>query len=295
MNQVPENDNVSLRLRNIKRFSILILFMNLLLGVVKWLIGSVVGSIAILADAVQTFMDGLTTFLVYWGAKIAGKPADSEHPFGHGRAEFLSGFAIAVILAIVGIEFLFKSFVKVIKPAHIHIPLWAVVAIALSGLFKDLMAWLSLKVGRNLESPGLVSDAHHHKMDAWTSYGIALGLLAQNRFDRMDGLLGVGVSLYILYVAYRLIKETGSPLLGEPVSENIKELVQEAVRETPGVIKVRSIEIHRYGDHTEIVLKAEMDPDIPLQKAHELATILEREVEKRINGRVTVHPEPATH
>ena len=280
------------RLRKVRQVATIILLANLFIGGVKWVLGDLLLSVALKADAFHSLSDALTTFLVYLGARMAMKPADPEHPFGHGRAEFLSGFAIAVILGIVGLEFLVKAFTRILHPEAQAIPIWAILIVLSTGLIKEGMTLLSLRFGEALDSPGLKSDAFHHRSDAWTSYAVGIGLLAQGSFPWMDGLLGFGIAGYILWTAYRLVREIGSPLLGEPVPKELEDLVHQVAEEIPGLNNVHDIEIHRYGQHIEVILHVEASPEMTLREAHDLVTQLEKEVNRHIKGKVTAHIEP---
>ncbi len=280
------------RLRKVRLVATAVILANLVIGGIKWVLGELLQSVALKADAFHSMSDALTTFLVYLGARLAMKPADPEHPFGHGRAEFLSGFAIAVILALVGLEFLVKASTRILHPQAQAIPIWAILIVLATGLLKEGMTILSLRFGEALNSPGLKSDAFHHRSDAWTSYAVGIGLLAQGAFPWMDGLLGFGIAGYILWTAYRLVQEIGSPLLGEPVPKELADLVQKAAAKIPGLDNVHDIEIHRYGQHIEVILHVEASPDMTLKEAHDLVTQLEKEVNQHIKGKVTAHIEP---
>ncbi len=285
--------NTARRYEKIRAVGLWMILLNTALALVKFYFGWRFRSVALEADAFHTLSDALTTALVLIGAHIARKPADREHPFGHGRAEFLSGFALAVILGMVALEIMVRSVARVLQPTSPGVSGWVALVIAATGLVKHGMAWASKRYGEELEAPGLKSDAYHHFTDALTSYVVALGLLLQPRWPWVDGILGLAVTGFILFLAYRLIRDIGSSLLGTGPSAQLESLIREEVARIPGLRNPHSIRVHGYGNYYEITLHVEVEPSMPLSEAHALATRLERAIAKKIEGKVTVHVEPA--
>ncbi len=281
------------RYEQIRTIGLWMIALNIALALVKFYFGWQFRSVALEADAFHTFSDALTTALVLVGAYIARKPADREHPFGHGRAEFLSGFALAVILGMVALEILVRSAARMLQPTSPGVSVGVALVIVATGLVKQGMAWVSRRYGQRLEAPGLTSDAYHHLTDALTSYGVALGLLLQPRFPWIDGFLGLGVSGFILFLAFRLIRDIGSSLLGTGPTASLESLIRQEARKIPGLRNPHNIRVHGYGNYYEITLHVEVEPSMPLSEAHALATRLERAIAKKIEGKVTVHVEPA--
>ncbi len=281
------------RYRQIRTLGLWMILLNTALAAVKFYFGWRFQSVALEADAFHTLSDALTTALVLLGAHIARKPADQEHPFGHGRAEFLSGFALAVILGMVALEILVRSVGRIVHPASPGVTWPVALVIFGTGLVKQGMAWVSERYGEALEAPGLKSDAYHHFTDALTSYVVAAGLWVQPRFPWVDGVLGLGIAGFILWLAYRLIREIGSSLLGTRPSASLEALIREEVQRIPALRNPHNIRVHGYGNYYEITLHVEVEPSMPLSEAHALATRLERAISEKIEGKVTVHVEPA--
>ena len=188
---------------------------NVLLFAVKFALGVAIGSISLMADAFHTLSDVLTSVVVLIGFKAAGRAPDEEHPFGHGRIENIATLVIAILLVVVGVDFLAQSARKLIRPMPVAgtIPIAAI--LLLSGAVKELMASFSIWLGRRIDSKALVADAWHHRSDAVASVLVALAIVgALFRLYWLDGLFGVGVSLLIIYTGFDVGRSAANPLLG---------------------------------------------------------------------------------
>ncbi len=265
---------------------------TLLFGFKIW-VGSAAGSVAMIADAWHTMSDTLTSLVVILGFWISGKPGDRRHPFGHGRAELVAAVVIGTLLGVVGVNFLRDSAVQLRERRGAEFGAAAVLVFAASVLLKEGIAQFSIRAGRRVKSQSLVADGWHHRSDALASALILVGALLQRRFWWIDGVLGIGVSLLILYAAYGILREATDTLLGEcPDEETVRNVREILSRLTPEATDIHHIHIHRYGDHVEITLHVRLPPEMTVRVAHGIATGLEAGLRETLGYEATVRLEP---
>jgi cation diffusion facilitator family transporter len=267
--------------------------LNLVLFVLKYIAGIMTGSVAILADAWHTISDSFTSLVVLIGTKAARKPADSQHPFGHGRAELIAAIIIGMLLAMVGFNFIVEGIEKLQTRESTTFAPFAVIIIAASVVVKEGMAQFSLWAFRKTGSKPLKADGWHHRSDAITSSLVLIGVLLSRRFWWIDGVMAFAVAVLILYAAYDILKETINPLLGEtPDKQLIGRISEIAHKAAEGPVKVHHIHIHRYGDHTELTFHIMLSPTMSLQNAHNIATNIENAIQNELDMTATIHLEP---
>jgi len=266
---------------------------NFILFGVKFWVGYAVGSVSMEADAWHTLSDSLTSIVVLVGFRVTGKPADDRHPFGHGRAEAIASIIIAVLLALVGLGFLREALVR----------LWSYRAVSFSGisiavflgsvLLKEGLARFAFWAGHRLDSRALVADGWHHRSDAAASGLIVLGALLGGRLWWVDGVMGVGVSLLILYVSYGIFKKTASSLLGEAADPELERKIVEIITRTePSASNIHHLHVHNYGNHVEITLHLKLPPDMELKRAHDVISDIEAAIRRELGMEPTIHFEP---
>ncbi len=272
---------------------ILSVIINTLLFGIKIWVGSSVASVAMTADAWHTLSDTLTSLVVILGFWISGRPKDEEHPFGHGRAEVIASVVIATLLAVVGVSFFSDAVHNLMLRESANFTAISLVVFAVSALIKEGLARFSLWAGKKAESQSLIADAWHHRSDALASLLIVVGAIVGKYVWWIDGVLGIGVSVLILYAAYDIARAASNALMGEsagPVlSEQIRRIASEA---SPELKDIHHIHMHRYGDHLEITLHARLHENTNILDAHNLSTKLEQEIRKALNADTTVHIEP---
>ena len=268
---------------------------NILLFGFKYWAGIASGSVAIIADAWHTLTDSITSIVVLVGIWYSSKPADREHPFGHGRAEMLAAVIIGVLLAVIGFEFLLESIQRLREREAAHYGTLAIVVTAVSVLAKEAMAQYARVAGNRSGSRALKADAWHHRSDAISSLVILAGIFLNSLAWWIDGMLGMLVSVLIFYAAYDILKDTFNSLLGEKPEKDISNSVMDICR------KVLShdayphhIHIHRYGNHTEMTLHIKLPKDMSLGKSHDAASHIEDAIRKQMGMEATIHMEPLT-
>jgi cation diffusion facilitator family transporter len=266
---------------------------NLLLFVVKIVLGLSIRSVSLIADAVHTLADSGTSAVVIIGFKIARKPSDEEHPFGHGRMESVAALVVSVLLFMAGLELLEKSIHAIIKPQSSTAPTGVILVITATIVIKELMSRFSYQLGEIIDSQALKADALHHRSDVIATALVVVALVA-TRFGyyNIDGIMGVGVSLIIFYSAFSIAKEAVNPLLGEaPSKETIKEIEKLAMTHE-GVLGVHDIIFHKYGQTSVISLHIEVSDNESAFKLHDLAEQVEETITQKIPGMAVVHVDP---
>ncbi len=266
---------------------------NTLLLAIKLIAGLSIGSVSLIADAVHTLSDSATSVVVIIGFKMAKKPSDKEHPFGHGRMEFVATLIVSVLLFIAGVELLEKSIHSIIHPQAVTASVGIILIIAGTILAKELMSRFSYELGEMIDSKTLKADALHHRSDAVSTVLVVVALVA-SRFgvNRIDGIMGVFVALIIFYSGYEIAKGAVSSLLGEAPSRETIEEIARLARKHEGVLGVHDIVVHEYGQTRLISLHIEVFDKENASRLHELSEAIEDEVGRKMNGKVVVHVDP---
>jgi len=266
---------------------------NLLLFVVKIVLGLSIRSVSLIADAVHTLADSGTSAVVIIGFKIARKPSDKEHPFGHGRMESVAALVVSVLLFMAGAELLEKSIHAIIKPHSSTAPTGVILVLLATIVVKELMSRFSYQLGDIIDSQALKADALHHRSDVIATALVVVALIAMRfGYNNIDGIMGVGVSLIIFYSAFSIAKEAVNPLLGEaPSKEAIKE-IENLAKAHEGVLGVHDIIFHKYGQTSVISLHIEVSDNGSVSKLHALAEQVEDTITQKIPGMAVVHVDP---
>lgn len=272
---------------------ILSIVLNTALFALKLWVGIVSRSVAMVADAWHTLSDTLTSMTVIVGFWISGRPRDKNHPFGHGRAELVAAIVISVLLGVVGVNFLWDSIQSLRRAESASYTSFGVIVFALSILIKEGLARFSIWAGKKVGSKSLVADGWHHRSDAAASLLIVIGALLSRYAWWVDGVLGILVSVLIIYTAVDLIKDASESLLGEEISPQLRASIGKIALENGVVMESgHHFHIHCYGDHREVTMHLCFPEDISLKKAHEVVEIIETRVKKELGISLTIHPEP---
>lgn len=267
---------------------------NVVLAAIKLILGFVMNSISLIADAVHTASDVLTSAVVLLGFKFSAAPPDEKHPYGHGRIEFLASLLIALMLIFVGFEFGKSSYERFLANEKVAGSILVAVFMLASAVFKEWMSRFSIELGNKISAGALIADAWHHRTDAIASVLVAVAIIfSKYGYYRIDAVFGFLVSALIVYTGGTMAYDSCSKLIGEMGEEEMVRKVKEAALSFPGVIDVHKVFIHDYGAYKEISLHVVMDSTLNFYEAHELSEKIERLIEERIHCRATVHGEPA--
>lgn len=263
---------------------------NILLTALKYWIGWQLASVAILAEAWHTMSDSLTTILVLIGFKIGAKPPDREHPFGHGRTEVISSLVIAIILSLVAFNFLTESLNRLLQRQAAQYSQMALFIFIISLIIKELLARLAIKTGQQINSDSLIADGWHHRSDAFACLIIIIGIFLNPYFWWIDGIMGIVISLIIAKVAFDILKDTISRLMGEKPEESFINKLEDIVRKnTYHNVQLHHIHLHRYGNHRELTFHIILPGEMKLEQAHDIVTQLEERIDSEMSVETTIH------
>jgi len=267
---------------------------NALLFAGKLAVGTLSGSLAITADAMNNLSDAASSIVTLLGFKLAEKPADADHPYGHARYEYLSALAVAAMIVVIGFELCKSSVEKILNPSEVTFsPVTAAVLLA-SIAVKLWLAAMNRKLGKRIRSSALAATAADSRNDCLATGAVLLAAVIQY-FTRwnMDGFMGLGVGLFILYSGAMLARETVSPLLGEATSPELRELIVDYVNSNPHVLGYHDLMVHDYGPGQRFAsLHVEMDQRKNPLECHEIIDDMERECLESHNIHLVIHYDP---
>lgn len=270
---------------------------NTLLFLLKLTLGLFINSIALIADGVHSLSDVSTSGVVIFGFRIAKKQPDKEHPFGHGRAEYIATLVIAILLILVGFGFIQQSVERIINPekiAHQEYAIIISIVVLFSAVVKELMAKYSFIISKKINSDVLKADAWHHRSDAISSIGVAIGIIAARYgYPLFDPIFGVMVSIIIIYVGLKLIKTSSDFLMGTELDKKTEDKIIKITKSVNLVKDVHKMYLHDYGTSKVLTLHVEIQPGLTIEQAHEIADIVEKKIQDETSFSTVVHLEPA--
>lgn len=266
---------------------------NILLFALKLWAGIVSSSLALIADAWHTLTDSVSSVIVLFGIWVSGKPADKDHPFGHGRAELIASVIIGFLLAVIGFDFLVEGIKRLVEGESANYGTIAIVVTIVSIISKEALAQFAFFTYRKTGAASLRADGWHHRTDALSSVMVLAGILLGKFFWWTDGGLGIIVALMIFYAAYEVLKEGINPLLGERLSPEHERRVKQIANDTARRdVRMHHIHMHRYGGHIELTCHIELPSRLSLQEAHKITDDISQAIEEGTGMVTTIHPEP---
>ena len=266
---------------------------NTLLFFIKYYAGIVSGSIALITDAWHTLSDSLSSIVIIVGTKISTKPADEEHPFGHGRVQLVSALILGILLSTIGFSFLTTSINKLINNEVATFGKLAIYVTILSIAINEILAQYAFYLARKTEQAVLKADGWHHRSDAISSIILLVGILIGRNWWWADGVLGIIMAFFIFKASYDIIKEAITPLLGEPPSkEMMLKIAQICSNMATRDIYPHHFHYHNYGYHKELTFHIALNGTLNLNNTHKLADEIEGEIRKQLDIEATIHIEP---
>lgn len=268
---------------------------NLLLCLGKLTVGTLFGSIAILADALNNLSDASSNVVSLIGFRLASKAPDEKHPYGHARYEYLAGLVVSVTILGIGFSLLKESAVKVLHPTEVMFSWLSIGVLAASILVKLWMSGFNQKIGQTIGSETLIATAADSRNDVLTTGAVLVAtiLCSVTGWARLDGLMGLGVAGFILWSGWGLVMDTLSPLLGESPSPELVEHIERKVMSYPGVLGVHDLMVHDYGPgHQFASLHIEFPAESDPLAAHDVIDNIENDFLKNDNLQVTIHYDP---
>ena len=268
---------------------------NFIIFVLKLVFGFISNSIALIADAFHSLSDMASSGVVVFGFKMASKPADKEHPFGHGRAETIAALTISILIGFTGIEFIKTSITRFMNPNSIEVS-WAVIWVVLITIvLKEVLARLSYNLGDKINSSTLIADAIHHRSDMWSSVlvlsafgGAWLG------YPKIDAIMGLGVAGMMIQSSYAIARTAIDDLLGKPVDTETIKNIKEYAMQSPEVANVHDIVVHSYGAHRFISLHLEIAEGKSPESMHDIADSVEKLLSHEMEADVITHVDPVS-
>ena len=267
---------------------------NVLLFAFKLLVGTLTGSVSITADAMNNLSDASGSIVTFIGFRVADKPADEHHPYGHARAEYLSGLGVAALILVIGIELVKTSLKKIFQPAPVEFTVAAALVLIASIGVKFWMNLFNRGLAKRIDSTALMATAADSRNDCITTGAVLLAAVFEKLFSiPVDGWIGLGVALFILYSGLNLAKDTISPLLGENADPELREKIVDYIVAQPKVLGYHDLMVHDYGPGQRFAsLHVEMDCREDPLECHERIDDMERECLRSHNVHLVIHYDP---
>ena len=267
---------------------------NCLLAAGKLIVGHMTSSMSITADGLNNLSDGASSIVTLLGFKLAEKPADRKHPYGHARIEYIAGLTVAVMILFIGLELGKSSVEKFIDPEPIEFSFTAVWVLCASILVKLFMMLFNLKMGRRINSNALLATAADSRNDVMTTSAVLAASIVEHFYDvRIDGVMGIAVSLFILYSGIKLAGETMSPLLGEGANPELQKQITDYINGCPMVLGCHDLMVHDYGPGRRYAsIHVEIDKNEDPMACHARIDRMERECLKNYGTHLVIHYDP---
>ena len=271
------------------------IFCNIMLSILKIIIGIISGAFSIVGDAVNNVSDAASSIITLISFKISGKPADKEHPYGHGRLEYMSGFIVAVLVLAIALNLLKESIVHIIKKTPINVSLVTIIILSCTILVKLYMSIFYMYISRTIKSTAMRVTAVDSRSDCICTSVALISVLVMLIFKvNIDGYAGAIVALFVIKSGLEGAKDTTALLLGEGPDEETKEKIMEVSSEYPEIMEVHDLRVHDYGPgRTFASMHVEVDADLGMMKAHDIVDSIERRIVKEgLVSELTIHVDP---
>lgn len=267
---------------------------NLLLFVFKISIGIIINSVSIMADGFNNLSDAGSSVISVVGSKMAGKKADEDHPFGHGRIEYIAAFIVSILVLNVGLSSLQDSFRKILHPEMMHYSIYAVVILLVSMLAKLGLALFYRRVAEKIDSNIYRASSQDAFMDILTTATTFASLLIFHFFDRnIDAYVGLLVSLIVLWNGVSIARETLAPLIGDSIDPELFYTIIDFVERYPGILGSHDLIVHNYGPNQYMAtIHAEVDGRSDIESAHDLIDRIEHDCETQLGVHLVIHMDP---
>lgn len=277
-----------------KLSGILGIIINLILFTVELLLGMITNSIAMIADAFHDLADVSSSIISLIGFKLANKPADREHPFGHGRLEYISTLAISIIIILIGYEFLKSSFARILHPEQVNFSIISFIIILIAMPLKLWLGFFNKTLGKKINSTTITAVGTDALNDVAILLGVVLSLFISDFIHiNVDGYIGAIVAIFIIVSGISLIKETIDPLLGQAPDPILVKELTEGVLNYKYVSGTHDLIIHNYGPGRSMAsLHAEVPSDVSIMEIHEVIDRAEKELSKKLNMFIVIHMDP---
>lgn len=267
---------------------------NLILSIMKLIIGTVTNSVSITADATNNISDAGSSIVTLVGFRLSGKPADKDHPYGHARIEYISSLIISFIILLIGCSIFKESVIKIFKPEESLFNIATVIILVASILVKLWLSVFNTYLGKQIDSKALEATAIDSRNDVITTTAVLIAsVISHFTGFNLDGYMGVIVSIFILISGINLVKETLNPLLGQPPTKEMFESIEKKILSYDNVLGVHDLMVHSYGPNTYFAsAHIEMDAKIDVLVCHDIMDQIERDFKSDLNIHLVVHLDP---
>jgi cation diffusion facilitator family transporter len=267
---------------------------NVLLCAFKFFSGIISGSVAISADAINNLSDASSSIITLLGFRIASKPADDEHPYGHGRSEYLSSLAVSVIILIIGAGMVRSSIEKIINPSEISEDFLPLIILAVSIVVKLWMASFNHRLGKAISSKTLEATASDSRNDVISTAAVFVSTLLQMKFGwHLDGWMGLFVAVFILWNGWGLIQDSIAPILGQMPDPELVKHISSVIKSYPQILGIHDLIVHDYGPGRQFAsLHVEISADADVLESHDIIDRIERRFLKEDGLHVVIHYDP---
>lgn len=268
--------------------------LNIILFLIKLLAGTISNSIAITADAFNNLSDAGSSLITLIGFKLSGKKPEPEHPFGHGRIEYITGLIVAFIIILMGFELLTSSVSKIISPQPVEFSILPLLILIVSIFIKLYMAFYNANVGKKINSSTLKATATDSLSDSIATFAVLVSTLISHFLNlNIDGYTGVIVAGFILFAGYNAAKDTISPLLGQSPDPEFVKKVEDIVMSHDVAVGIHDLIVHDYGPGRQIIsLHVEVPGNADIFEAHDEIDLIERTLKEKLSCEATIHMDP---
>ena len=274
--------------------SVVGIFCNVLLFSVKLAIGLILSSLAVTADAFNNLSDAASSIISFVGVKMAGKPADAEHPFGHGRIEYIAALIVSFLVIEVGFTFFKSSISKIMHPEEITFDPVPFIILILSILVKLWMAFFNNKLGKRIDSKVMLATAADSLGDVITTSATVISIVICHFTSiNVDAIAGLIVSGIVIWSGVSIAKDTLEPLIGQRVPSELYQKITDMVESYEGIVGAHDLIVHNYGPNRSMAtIHAEVPNDVSIEASHEIIDRIERDAKKELNSLLVIHMDP---
>ena len=274
--------------------SIVGIFCNVFLFAVKFAVGLILHSVSVTADAFNNLSDAGSSIISFVGVKMAEKPADKDHPFGHGRIEYIAALVVSFLVLEVGFTFLKDSFGKILHPETMNFQIVSVVILILSIAVKLWLGLFNRKLGEKIDSKVMMAVFTDSMGDVITTAATILSLIFFAVTDiNIDGIVGVGVALVVMWAGVGIAKDTLEPLIGQAIDPEVYEKIKHFAEKYDGIEGTHDLIVHNYGPGRSMAsIHAEVPNDVDIEQSHEIIDRIERDAAKELGIFLVIHMDP---
>ncbi|AOO62608.1 cation diffusion facilitator family transporter [Bacillus velezensis] len=283
-------------MENTSKIAFLSVISNSLVVMLKIVVGIITGSVAILSEAIHSFLDLIAAFIAFISVRISKKPADTGHPYGHGKVENLSGTIETILIFAAGIWMIYECVQKLVNPAPVHLPVLGIVVMLAGALINLIVSKFVKREAEKVNSVAMKSNALHLLTDVYTSLGVAASLLVVTLTEWyiLDPIIGMVLAVYIIYEAFKLMKEAFPPLIDTRLSEEEEKTILKIIETfQQEFIEIHDFRTRRSGPQEYIDFHLVVPSHVTIKDVHDLCDRIERDITNEFKqAQVMIHPEP---